>query len=108
MRISDWSSDVCSSDLDQGAVAARRRGLQRTDRQHQQEGERHKLHSWHSIPGGLGNLNRSNPACQRMRRSSMRVRILPSKVRKGVGWGKVRSGSVSLRGTRIIKTKEER
>src|SRR3546814_10808947 len=32
MRISDWSSDVCSSDLDRRTVAAARRDVRRLDR----------------------------------------------------------------------------
>src|SRR3546814_8838198 len=39
MRISDWSSDVCSSDLEQGGAAIRAERRHRLSGPHEEEGE---------------------------------------------------------------------
>src|SRR3546814_16718484 len=97
MRISDWSSDVCSSDLGERNLVANAANLSAL--------------LWHALP----DLNwcgfylydgaelvvgpfQGLPAC---------IRIPLDKDRKSVGWGKSVSVRVDLGGRRIIKKKKK-
>src|SRR3546814_16215402 len=87
MRISDWSSDVCSSDLD---------GQPLSDRH---PGRRHR-----GLDGGGG--AGAAVACRRLRHRADRIRR-DRQDRKGVVQGKSVSVRVELGGRRNIKKKRQ-
>src|SRR3546814_16981257 len=107
MRISDWSSDVCSSDLYYRG-SAERRALRRSPRLRRLG----KLSAWDSAGprrSRRGYARRSpcgsSPDC-RHRRSGPQYPW--SCDRKSVVWGKSVSVRVDLGGRRIIKKKTEK
>src|SRR3546814_10335214 len=105
MRISDWSSDVCSSDLLEGherhpGVAAR------TEGQHVEAGEGH-----HILDGGVFHEllgDRAGELLGPRQRSGWRQEIGIDQDRKSVVSGKSVSVRVDLGGRRIIKKKKKR
>src|SRR3546814_18915805 len=110
MRISDWSSDVCSSDLLRGEV--------RGGRQAEPRGLYPRAGAG---PAGLRLRPRQQgrserrwiAACAKRLRVSRRARLGPrarrlgSPARKSVVWGKRVSVRVDLGGRRIIKKKNK-
>src|SRR3546814_17766384 len=111
MRISDWSSDVCSSDLRLGRQHRIERPLQRVRL------DFHIVHAFHSFhestaitraAGCIGCATRLTSA--RSSASSSRGRIpraARTRDRKSVGQGKSVSVRVDLGGRRIIKKKKQ-
>src|SRR3546814_19836736 len=104
MRISDWSSDVCSSDLAAGEV--RRGGLDRQESRPRLL----RLLQRDARPDTIGRATRRPGyiTAARIRTSRRRrSRISPSGDRKRVVYGKGVSVLVDLGGGRIIKKKNE-
>src|SRR3546814_6760631 len=93
MRISDWSSDVCSSDLSLRA----RRGQGQAPRQGHGQGVEDGRRG-HLLPGGLHRRDRPE---EYPRELTPR----PTTERKSVASGKSVSVRVDLGGRRIIKKK---
>src|SRR3546814_19694177 len=104
MRISDWSSDVCSSDLIGSARQHFRENLHSGERPHHKSSQRVDIGARDDIAGfgrlGCHLLDSLDP---------IQVRLLDGalKDRKSVGWGKSVSGRVDLGGRRNIKKKKK-
>src|SRR3546814_13958712 len=101
MRISDWSSDVCSSDL--AAGLRRRRGLQRRGGRAVRAGHGYR-------PCGRGNAGGQGDAALGPSAQPRRDRRdrLDRGDRKSVVYGKSVSVRVDLGGRRIIKKKKQK
>src|SRR3546814_13850302 len=97
MRISDWSSDVCSSDLGDSGVLHSGAVFRFT---HALHGGRHLALLDHSSVGrGLFRVFRDHRG---------RDAVLQTRDRKSVVWGKGVSVRVDLGGSRILKKKKNR
>src|SRR3546814_18296353 len=118
MRISDWSSDVCSSDLDVAVGAHRRRGGQfrkraraaeqqdRRDRQQDQPRDDREPPVDRYQP--RRRRDRPRPGTERGRQRDQPAETPPLLVgedRKSGVWGKRVSVRVSLGGGRVLKKK---
>src|SRR3546814_4641808 len=102
MRISDWSSDVCSSDLRQHRVGARLRVHVDRARRHARQSRRHR----EAEPHRARELVEEFPFLDDVR---ARRRIEQcGRDRKSVVQGKSVSVRVDLGGLRIIKKKKRR
>src|SRR3546814_18795428 len=99
MRISDWSSDVCSSDLQRTARRARRRREQGV-----RTGGRAVLHARERR---ARSLQPKRKAARRRIGACVRLHAGRSGDRKSVVSGKSGSVRVDLGGRRIIKKKKE-
>src|SRR3546814_11415499 len=114
MRISDWSSDVCSSDL-RLTCRSVALGLHEGDRSHQAEdphddrcvAQRVRLgHRFAIRPFAIGDMPVvAVETLGRTAREEGEGDVL--RERKRVGWGKRGSVSVDLGGRRIIKKKKK-
>src|SRR3546814_12837711 len=110
MRISDWSSDVCSSDLDRHAV--RRGPPGRTARTDPERHDHPRRSRTTSIPGGEGVVRRPGHG-GRLERDPHATRPDggvegPRRDRKSVVEGKRVSVRVDLVGRRTMKKKKEK
>src|SRR3546814_15374706 len=110
MRISDWSSDVCSSDLRHGG----------TGQVHILEGKRGRRRAAFTVAVGPHRQGRGaaaggraagkgvgRPGSARRRRGAVR-HLSPGRARKSVGEGKGVSVRVDPCGRRIIKKKKNK
>src|SRR3546814_13198590 len=125
MRISDWSSDVCSSDLrcDRQRKEARDAGERDADRQ--QDGADRTSHEGRGqVHAGSTTARAGCSSSRPARRSNIRKitgvvnsvsswlssrppkLAMPSGERKSVVWGKSGQVSVELGGRRLIKKKQ--
>src|SRR3546814_17277543 len=104
MRISDWSSDVCSSDLIMDALAAVR------SRDRASLRERGRPHAVHALLGACGGLAMAHPAPAPDRQRARlfeRAHGRRRRDRKSVGSGKGVSVRVDLGGGRMIQKNQE-
>src|SRR3546814_11325576 len=127
MRISDWSSDVCSSDLHDAAGRDQRRGGEAELVRAEQRGDRDvtpraqaavRLHADAAAQVveqqrllGLGQADlpgRSGVGERRQRRSAGAAFVAGDRARKSVGSGRIVSARVDLGGRVIIKQKKQK
>src|SRR3546814_12880243 len=108
MRISDWSSDVCSSDLEEEALAAERSDMQKGARL---AGELTTVSEL--LLGSEGGLSQLRQAARRLDRMAAEHPLLAEALasldradRKSVVEGKSVSVRVDLGGRRILKKKK--
>src|SRR3546814_16653773 len=101
MRISDWSSDVCSSDLFKGAVRCRARGGLCLFRLWPSKAVGHSGRAGERAAAG----RRRGCAAEYGAREDDPVAV-GARARKSVVWGKSVSVRVDLGGRRIIKNKK--